>query len=513
MRTYPGWQKRNESAPVAAKKYETLYFLAYQPNQETASFQHRLAQCPGDWVIIASAPVQLAPFALREIYHAIAAHPQADLIYADGDWLDLQGRRSSPWMKPALGLDSLRSQNYITPFFAIRKSLGDALDWLRPQAGQAWAEDLVWRAVEQARQVVHIPQVLYHQIAEYTQEARIADFCQDEQRVLAEHLQRMGLQAKVEVGPAPRTYRLRYALQSQPLVSIVIPSCNLPEELQRCVMAILAKSTYPNYEIFLVENNSHDATVFELYRQLQNQDARVRVMEYAHTPFNYAEINNSAAAQAGGDVLLFLNNDTEVIDPDWIERMLEYAQRPDVGAVGAKLYYPQDLIQHMGVIVGMYGSAGHTFANYPRNYSGYHYNALLAQNYSAVTAACLMTRRAVFEEVGGFDVGYRLNFNDIDLCLKMRRNGYSIVWTPYAQLYHHESLTRGYDSNTEMLARSQQEARTLAERWKHFLEDGDPYYNPNLALDRGYYSLRPGKYRPRPRAMPGFKSPGRGLLK
>lgn len=507
LRGYGRWQKGNTlSGSTVQFKARHSQFFAYPLEQAGERLRRALPDSHSEWALIASAPLHLAPSALAEIKHAIEAYPQADLIYSDGDRLDRRGRRVHPWFKSAFAIDSLRAQNYIVPFFAVRKSLGDSLGWFDPATGSAWAEDLIWRVVEQARQVVHIPKTLYHQTSD-----RPVSF-QDEQRALEAHLLRCGWPAQVKAGPAPHTFHLSYHLREQPLVSIIIPNHEFGDELRRCVDSILEKSTYPNFEILILENNSKQAETFRLYQQLQARDSRVRVLEYQHSPFNYAEINNFGAQQARGEVLLFLNNDTEVITPDWLERMLEYAQRPDVGAVGAKMYYPQNLIQHVGVILGLLGAGAHHFANYPREYTGYHYNTMLPQNFSIVTAACLMTRRQVFEQVGGFDAAYRLAFNDFDLCLKIRERGSLVVWTPYAELVHHEALSRGYDSNTAMLERLKQERQTFLARWHSLLQAGDPYYNPNLALDRGYYSLRPGVCDQSPRAMPGpVPSAGKGL--
>lgn len=498
LRRYESWRRRNLPPDLPLLKERKTQFFTCQVDYSPTQLRENFSASAADWLLLASAPLQPAPSALAEIERALETHPQADLIYSDGDWLDPRGKRIQPWFKPAFAIDSLRAQNYIAPFFAVRKSLGDSVGWFDPEAGSAWAEDLIWRAVEQARQVIHIPKVLYHQTGERMVSAG------NEQRVLEAHLQRTGWPAQVEPGPAPHTFQLRYQLHQNPLISIIIPNHELPGELRRCVDSILKKSTYPNFEILILENNSREAEIFQLYAQLQERDARVRVLEYHHAPFNYSEINNFGARQARGEVLLFLNNDTEVMTPDWLERMLEYAQRPDVGAVGAKLYYPQNLIQHVGVILGLLGAGAHHFVNYPRGYAGYHYNTLLTQNFSIVTAACLMIRRQVFKQVGGFDTAYRLAYNDFDLCLKLRKRSYLITWTPYAELYHHEALSRGYDSNTTMLKRLEHERQTFLARWQPLLQAGDPYYNPNLALDRGYYSLRPGVYDRFPRAMPGL---------
>ncbi len=497
-RGYADWQSRVERTESSRIENTSVEFFPYLPGQDIETLRQALTKCQVDWVLLAAAPLQLPPSALAEIERTIQSYPQADLVYSDGDWLDQRGQRVNPWFKPAFAIDSLRAQNHIVPLFAIRKSLGNSIDWFDPAAGSAWAEDLIWRVVEQAREVVHIPKVLYHQTGERMASAG------DEQRALEAHLERTGWPAQANPGPAPHTFHLQYGLREQPLISIIIPNHEFADELRRCVGSILEKSTYPNFEILILENNSRQAETFQLYEQLQARDSRVRVLEYHHAPFNYSEINNFGARQARGEVLLFLNNDTEVMTPDWLERMLEYAQRPDVGAVGAKLYYPQNLIQHVGVILGLLGAGAHHFVNYPRGYIGYHYNTMLPQNFSIVTAACLMTRRQAFEQEGGFDPAYRLTFNDCDLCLKLRERGYRITWTPYVELFHHEALSRGYDANTAMLERLEQERQTFIARWHALLQAGDPYYNPNLALDRGYYSLRPGQYAPSPRAMPGL---------
>lgn len=501
-RSYQRWQKHNEADVRVTGVSCSLHYVQWQPGKEYESIQQQLTNSQAEWILIASVPLCRAEFALQEISSTIRTHQQADLIYSDGDWQDWQGKRTSPWMKPAFGIDSLRSFNYIIPFFAVRKSLGDYVGWLCPDSGAAWAEDLVWRIVEQARQIIHIPRVLYHRINRTQQDQDIHH--KDAKKALRRHLERVGLEAKVEDGPQPLTYHLSYSLQSRPLVSIIIPNHELAKELYRCVKSILEMTTYQRYEVLVVENNSQSEAIFLTYKKLQAMDDRIRLVVDDQDCFNYAAINNQAVRNSRGDVLLFLNNDTEVISPDWLERMLEYVQRLDVGAVGAKLYYPKELIQHVGIIVGMYGAAGHSYSNFPRQHPGYHCSTQLPQNYSAVTAACLMARRSLFEEVGGFDPSYRLAYNDVDLCMKIRQRGYNIVWTPHAQLYHYETMTRGYDSNTAMLTRARKEEYLFSTRWQQFLEAGDPYYSPNLALDRGYYSLRPGKCDPSPRSMPGL---------
>ena len=355
-----------------------------------------------------------------------------------------------------------------------------------------WEYELVLRAVEQARWITHIPQVLYH-VRKSSLKLTVENENQNQtERIksLREHLSRCGLPAEVENGPRPGLFRVTYLIDKAPLVSIIIPNHEHADDLQRCIDSILSKTEYQNYEILIVENNSHGAEIFSLYEKLKNQDGRVRVLEYTQILFNYSQINNFAVENASGEVLLFLNNDTQILEPDWLRRMLEYALRPDVGAVGAKLYFSNWLIQHAGIIIGLGVGAGHHFVGSRRNFTGYQNNLVTPQDFSAVTAACLMMRRNVFDEAGGFDEQYQLSYGDIDLCLKIRQKGYLIAWTPYAELIHFESRTRGYEVTSKQEARFTREANLFMEKWASLLMEGDPFYNPNLALTRGDFSIR-----------------------
>jgi GT2 family glycosyltransferase len=270
-------------------------------------------------------------------------------------------------------------------------------------------------------------------------------------------------------------------------VSVIIPNKDNAAMLERCLRSVAANS-YPQYEIIVVENNSREQETFDLYSRLQSQP-NTRVAKW-NGSFNYSAANNFAVTHARGEVILFLNNDVEGITNDWMQRMLEHVLRPEVGAVGAKLYYPNDTIQHGGVILGLGGIAGHAHHWLPRYHSGYFGRLLFTQNLSAVTAACLMTKRKVFDEVGGFDERLVLAFNDVDLCVKIRRKGYTIIWTPFAELYHHESLTRGQDNCPEKQARFRSEVALFAKKWGKVLKAGDPYYSPNLTLLRPDFGFK-----------------------
>jgi GT2 family glycosyltransferase len=283
------------------------------------------------------------------------------------------------------------------------------------------------------------------------------------------------------------TYRVIYHLPTQPLVSILIPNRDSVQMLGRCIES-LGRSSYANYELVILENNSTSEETLAYYRQLERQ-GNVRIVPWTK-PFNYAAVNNYGAAQARGEVLLFLNNDVEAINPDWLEWMVKHALRPEVGVVGAKLLYADDTIQHAGIVVGMGGVAGHVLLRFPRDADGYMNRLRVTHNVAAVTGACLMTRRAVFEQVGGFDESFVLAFNDVDLCLQIQAAGYRVIWTPEAELYHLESKTRGAEDTNEKQARFSREYRLFMTKWERYLKSGDPFYNPNFRLDRSDYALR-----------------------
>ena len=428
----------------------------------------------------------LAPFALFEVVSAINAHSQTDIFYSDEDKVTANGKiRYEPHFKSAFNLELLRGVNYMCHFLVIRKTIGDKVGWLREGFEGAQDFDLILRVVEKSRWVAHIPRILYHwrAIASSTAYKPDGKNYATNAGILAlqDHMDRLGLSAQVQQAKSPTNYRTTYSIPGNPMVSIIIPNHDHAVDLRRCVDSILSNTTYLNYEIVIIENNSREVETFELYEDLKKTDC-VHVIEY-HQPFNYSRINNFAVKEVSGEVILLLNNDTKVINPDWLERMLEYALQPDVGAVGAKLYYPDGTLQHGGVILATHGEvAGHSHKGAPRDIPGYRNRLILPQNLSALTAACLMMRREVFNQVAGFDERFKLAFGDVDLCLKLREKGYLNVWTPYAELYHYESLTRGYEDTPEKKTHFKKEIDYFIEKWKQFQELGDPYYNPNLAV-------------------------------
>jgi len=447
----------------------------------------------GEFVTFLDHDDLLAPFALHEVVAAVNAAPAADLIYSDEDKISQSGAtRLKPHFKPDWSPDTLRTYNYITHLMVIKRSLLDEVGHVREGFEGSQDFDLVLRASEKAKKIVHIPKVLYHwrehenSTASNVKSKGYASY--STKKAVADHLAQLKMRGRVVDGPFFGSCRVLFDLTGSPLVSIIIPTKDQANLLKRCLDSILNRSTYSNYEIILVDTGSVESETQKLYAQLKKQ-SRIHIIDWKK-PFNYAAVNNFASGIAKGDYFLFLNDDTEVINSDWIEAMLEYGQRSDVGAVGAKLLYPDKTIQHGGVILGIGGVAGHSHKYFPAQSLGYFGRLSVPQNFSAVTAACIMIPRKVFEAVGGFDEGYALAFNDVDLCLKIREHNKLIVWTPYAQLYHYESKTRGYEDTAEKQARFKAEADRFNSKWIGLVSQGDPYYNPNLTLTREDFSLR-----------------------
>jgi GT2 family glycosyltransferase len=449
-----------------------------------------LALASGDFVAFLDHDDTLAPFALYEVAAAVNRHPDADVFYSDEDKIDTAGRlRQDPHFKPDWSPDTLRSHNYMCHLSIFRRDLMERLGGLSQGVDGSQDYDLVLRATEKAQKIVHIPKVLYHwrihpDSAAATLHAKKYAF-EAAKKALAAHLDRCDEEGMVLDGAFLGVYQIRYPLTQKHVVSIIIPTRDQSEVLRRCLLS-LRRSTYTRYEVILVENKSVQPETFAYYDRLRSQ-SNLRIMTW-EGPFNFAAVNNAAVKEAQGDVLLFLNNDVEVITPDWLERLLEHVQRPEIGAAGAKLYFPDDTVQHGGVILGVGGIASHAHVGWARPEAGYFGRLAIIQNVTAVTGACLMTRRAVFAEVGGFDERFVLAYNDVDLCLKMREKGYRIIWTPYAELYHHESKTRGLEDTPAKEARLKKEVEIFLSNWRPLLVAGDPYYNPNLAVRQPAFS-------------------------
>lgn len=452
-----------------------------------------LEQADGDYVVFVDHDDTLAPDALYECVKVLNREPDAEVIYTDSDKLSENGKRySEPCFKPDFNLDLLRCQNYICHLTVIQKRFLDKVGYLNSDYSGVQDYDHILRCVERTNRIVHIPKILYHwrmcpgSVAvdtdnkPYTYELF--------QKILREHYERMGIQAEVKA-VFPGVVRTVYQLPYEPLVSVIIANKDHRDDLMRCVESLEQESEYKNLEILIVENNSVSEEIFAYYDQVQRQYDNVRVLRY-EKEFNYADIQNYAAVRAKGDYLLLLNNDTWLERPESIREMLGYCMRDEVGIVGAKLLYPDDTIQHAGVIVGLGGVADHAFTGMDKDEPGYCCRALCAQEYSAVTAACLMVKKSVYNAVGGMDVELKVAFNDVDFCLRVKEAGHKIIYNPFAVWYHDESKTRGAEDTPEKIERFRGEIEYFQRRWADFLYKGDPAYNPNLALDRHDFALK-----------------------
>lgn len=453
-----------------------------------------LEMAQGEFVGLLDHDDLLAPNALYEIVRALDEDRNLDAVYTDEDKVTTElDEHFQPHLKPDFNLDLLRSNNYICHFFVVRRSIVQKVGGFCQEFDGAQDHDFIFRCIETAEKVGHIPEILYHW---RTHKASTADnpaskmYAFDAgKRAIEAHLKRTGAEGIVSHTPDLGFFRVKYPVQGQPLVSVIIPNKDEKETLKACIDSIREKTEYPNYEIIIVENNSTTDEIFQYYKEL-SQDPRIRLLRWKKE-FNYSAINNYGVRHANGEYLLFLNNDVTVITPGWIKELLGVCQRPEVGAAGVKLIYPDNTIQHAGCVIGLGGIAGHMFVDMPANRTGYLHKASILQDMSAVTAACMMMKRTAFEEAGGFTEKLSVAFNDVDLCLKVRKNHKLIVYDPYVQLYHMESKTRGAEDNKEKVRRFQEEIEYMRCQWLDILKKGDPYYNKNLSLTKWNYSLRP----------------------
>ncbi|MGH8060854.1 MAG: glycosyltransferase family 2 protein [Pseudoxanthomonas sp.] len=444
---------------------------------------------------------ELSPEALGEMVMAIEANPDARLFYSDEDKIDESGKRFDPHFKPAWSPDLLRSQNYLCHFVVLETQLVRMVGGLRPGFEGAQDHDLLLRCVEKLRhdQVVHIPKVLYHWRATAGSTALGGEqkpySLEAGRRAVEQHLARTGATATVEVTQGGY-YNVRRKLdRAAPAVTIVIPTRDRKYLLSACVESILEKTDYPNYHIVVVDNGSVDDDARQYLAEL-HENPRITVLAYA-APFNFSAIINHAVRHANGEVLCILNNDVEVITRGWLDEMVAEALRPEVGVVGCMLYYPDNTIQHAGVVLGIGGVAGHVHSRLHKGANGYLGRAAVKQNFTALTGACIVLRREVFKEVSGLDESLPVAFNDIDFCMRVARKGYLNVWTPNAELYHHESASRGLENTPEKRARFDLEVSAMQRRWAAQLQQ-DPAYNPNLTLDGCHFELAFP-----PRSLPG----------
>lgn len=506
QQTYGNWELcLSDGSGVDSPLREYLHKLEQREqrvkvisNPETLKISENTNQAikaaAGEFIVFADHDDLLTPDALYECRKALEESPDTELIYTDEDKISMSGKRYfQPHFKSDYNPDLLCSMNYFCHLVVVKKSLIDRAGMLNSEFDGAQDYDFVLRCTEQTEYIYHIPKVLYHWRAHENStaenpESKMYAF-EAGRRAIQAHYDRLHIPAEVQMGQYPGLYRTIYQWKEQPLISILIPNKDHTEDLDKCIQSIEQKSSYRNYEYIIIENNSELPKTFEYYKKLEAENEKVRVV-YWEREFNYSAINNFGAEFAKGEYLLLLNNDTEMIHPDCLWELLSPCMREEVGVTGARLYYEDHTIQHAGVVIGFGGIAGHTFIGFDGNANGYFSRIICAQNYSAVTAACMMTKKSVYQQAGGLTEDLVVAFNDIDYCMKVRKLGKLIVYNPFAELYHYESKSRGLEDSPEKQERYYKEMNYFVTKWKDFMDEGDPYYNPNFTLSKADFSLK-----------------------
>ena len=475
--------------------------IVYQKLAKNEGISGNTNQClmmaTGEYIGLFDHDDILHPSVLYEYVKAINEQG-ADYLYCDETTFkngDIN-KMLTMHFKPDYAPDNLRANNYICHFSVFARSLLDGDELFRTKFDGSQDHDMILRLTDNAKKIVHVHRLMYYWRSHAGSVASGIDAkpyaIQAAKGAVSEHLKKHGFEHfQISSTKAFETiFRIRYQIIGNPKISIVIPNKDHVEDLRRCITSVLEKSTYDNFEIIVVENNSTTQEIKAYYEELAGVE-KVKIVTY-QGDFNYSAINNLGVSHATGEYLVLLNNDTEVITVNWLEELLMYAQREDVGAVGGKLYYADKTIQHAGVVIGLgaHRTAGHTHYKQHRQNLGYMGRLCYAQNVSAVTGACLMVKKSLYEEVGGLDEGFAVSLNDVDLCLKLRKKNFLNVFTPFAELYHYESISRGLDDNGEKAERYNRESERFREIWKEELEAGDPYYNRNFSLDRSDFSLK-----------------------
>lgn len=503
--TYSNWElcladgstKKNEKLTKIIETDNRIKYKFLNENKGiSGNSNEAIKMATGDYIALFDHDDLLAPYCLYEVVKCINKNRNAEFIYSDEDKIDQNGNRSEGYFKPDFSPDTLRCQNYICHFSVFKKELMEKLGGFNSEFDGAQDYDIFLRMSEivKPENIKHIPRILYHwrvhkdSTAQLNSNAKNYAFDNGIKAIEA-HLKRVGLDGTVSNGCINGIYRVEYKVKENPKVSIVIPNKDGQDILTVCINSLLEKTTYKNYEIVIVENNSETEEIFEYYKELE-KNPKIKVVKYPETGFNYSRIINYGVKNSSGDYVVQLNNDTELLTPNWLELMLGFCQRDDVGAVGVKLYYPDETIQHAGIVVGLGGVAGNRFKSIPKDGHGYFANESMIQNLSAVTAACIMTPKTIYEEVGFMDEKLAVAFNDVDFCLKIRKKGYLIVYNPFVEFIHYESKSRGLENTPKKIKRFQGEMDTFKEKWRDFLDEGDPYYNINLSCDTEVYHMK-----------------------
>ena len=516
-----GSPKQNENFKKYYEKDERIKYKFLGENKGiSGNTNEAIKMATGDFIALLDHDDLLSEYALYEVVYAINKFPNSEFLYSDEDKIDENDNRYDAYFKPDFAPDTLRCQNYICHFSIFKKELMEKLNGFKENYDGAQDYDIFLRMSEitKPENITHIPKILYHWRVHNESTAKLNSHAKNYafeagKRAIEDHLKRIGLEGTVSSGCIEGIYRIDYKVKDNPKVSIVIPNKDGNNILKTCIDSILKKSTYKNYEIIIVENNSETEEIFNYYKELLKTN-KIRIANYntgklieneeesslSYTKkneiknlkheFNYSAIINFGVKFANGDYVVQLNNDTELITSNWLELMLGFCQRDDVGAVGVKLYYPDETIQHAGIIVGIGGIAGNRFKSIPKSGHGYFAKESMIENLSAVTAACIMTPRKIYDEVGFMDEKLAVAFNDVDFCLKIREKGYLVVYNPFVEFWHYESKSRGQENTPSKIRRFQGEMSRFEQRWPEILDSGDPYYNVNLSLDTEVYHMK-----------------------
>ena len=526
--TYSNWElcladgspKQNENLKKYIEQDERIKYKFLNENKGIAGNTNAaIEMATGDYIALLDHDDILADYALYEVVYAINKFPNSEFLYSDEDKIDENDNRYDAYFKPDFAPDTLRCQNYICHFSIFRKDLMDKLEGFRADYDGAQDYDIFLRMSETAKpeNITHIPKILYHWRVHSESTAKLNSNAKNYafeagKKAIEDHLKRVGLDGTVTEGCIEGIYRVDYKVIGNPKVSIVIPNKDGKDILKVCVDSVLEKTTYSNYEIIVVENNSTSEEIYEYYKEIIKKD-KVRVVNYntgkeikeeaecsleftnknrreVKPGFNYSAIINFGVRFAEGEYSIQLNNDTELMTPNWLELMVGFCQREDVGAVGVKLYFPDETIQHAGIIVGIGGIAGNRFKSIPKDGHGYFAKESMIENLSAVTGACLMAKTRIYDEVDWMDESLAVAFNDVDFCLKIREKGYLVVFNPFVEFWHFESKSRGQEDSPEKIKRFQGEICRFEQKWGEILDSGDPYYNVNLSLDTEVYHMK-----------------------
>jgi len=504
--TYKKWElciaddaSSNDETIEVLKKYESKYKnikVTYRKNNGHISrtSNSALELATGEYIVFLDHDDTLAPNALYEIAKKLNENRELKFIYTDEDKIDENGNRYEPHFKSGWNPDMFLSQNYICHLTCIKKDIVDKVGGFRIGYEGSQDYDLFLRCISliDDSQIDRVEKILYHWRAikgSTALDSNAKDYTHDAgYNALVDYVSKIDKEIKVEDGKVPNTYKVVYPIKTSPLVSILIPTRDGYDILYKCVESILEKTTYENYEILILDNETTCDKTLNYFEELEKKH-NIKVLKYPYA-FNYSAINNFGVKYAKGEILALVNNDIEVISPNWLTEMVSHAIRSDVGAVGSMLYYSNDTIQHAGVVLGIGGVAGHSHKYFQRGDYGYFSRLQIVQNYSAVTGACLVVEKKLYEEVNGLnEVDLKVAFNDVDFCLKLLEKGYRNVWTPYAELYHHESISRGSEDTPEKKKRFKQEIAYMQNRWKKYLKK-DNFYNKNLTLKHENFGLK-----------------------